>query len=283
VDTRFKSLDLGPESSSPATDFLPLVLRDDSEAVRLAALASWARTGTDAESRELIAAYPRLPITVRGRARSALLMRRTWAKDLLHAVDAGRIPAKDFAPEELFAVAAHQDNDLDNLIRKHWGNVRGATPEEKLAEVRRLNNDLRAAAGDPKNGRALFAKHCAACHKLNGEGGAVGPDLTHANRADRDYLLVSLVDPNAVIRKEYMSYAADTTDGRLVTGVITAQTPASVTLTNAKVEATMLRRDEIVSLRESPVSIMPEGLLTPLRPQELRDLFAYLQGPPPKP
>jgi putative heme-binding domain-containing protein len=43
----------------------------------------------------------------------------------------------------------------------------------------------------------LFRKHCATCHKLFDEGEAIGPDLTHANRKDRDYLLVSIVDPSA--------------------------------------------------------------------------------------
>lgn len=266
--------------SRALTDFLPLVVGDEPEAVRRAALAAWARTGTAAEAGDLIAAYPRLPAALRGAARSALLGRRAWAALLLRAVEQGRIPANDFATDDLFAVAAHKDRDLDALVRKHWGNVRGATPEERLADVRRLNNDLRAGPGDPKAGRVLYAKHCAACHRLNGEGGTVGPDLTHANRADRDYLLVSLVDPSAVVRKEYAGHTAETRDGRVVTGVITAQSPASVTLTNAKAEAVTLRRDEIAAIRESAVSVMPEGLLTPLKPQELRDLFAYLQSAP---
>jgi putative membrane-bound dehydrogenase-like protein len=255
---------------------LQLATSDDAAAFRLTALAAWGRIGTDDEAAELVGVYPRLPPPLQSRARSILLSRKAWAGITLRAVDAGRIPAKDFSADELFAVAGHQDKELDALVRKHWGNVRGATPEERLAEVRRFNNDLRAAKGDITNGKALFTKHCAACHKLNGDGGTLGPDLTHANR-DRDYLLVSLVDPSSVIRKEYLSYTAETQDNRLVTGIITAQMPGSVTLTNAKVEATTLKREEIVSLRESPVSLMPEGLLAALKPQELRDLFAYLQ------
>jgi putative heme-binding domain-containing protein len=241
------------------------------------------RIGGDVDAAELLAAYSGLPAAVKTRVRSALLSRRPWAALLLRAVETGRVPAAELSTDELALVAAHGDKNLDALVRKHWGNVRGAMPEEKLAEVRRFNNDLRAGPGNARAGRELFTKHCAACHRLNGEGGAVGPDLTHANRSDRDFLLVSLVDPSAVIRKEYLSYTAETHDGRLVTGVMTAQSPTTVTLTNAKAEATTLKRDEITSLRESPVSLMPEGLLTPLKAQELRDLFAYLQGPAPKP
>src|SRR5262249_24079285 len=152
---------------------LAMALADESEAIRLAALGAWGRVGSEEQAAELLAAYPRLPAAVRARARSVLLSRRPWAGLLLRAVDGGQIPAKDFTMDELLPVAAHGDRDLDALVRKRWGNVRGATPEEKLAEVRRLNNDLRAGAGDAKAGRALFTKHCAACHRLDGEGGTV--------------------------------------------------------------------------------------------------------------
>jgi len=254
-------------------------LGTDSRAVRDVALAAWARVGADAEASEFVAAYPKLGPTDRTRIRFTLLSRKRWAVRLLRAVDSGSVPAKDFGTDELFLVAAHGDADLHALVRQHWGNVRGPTPEVRLAELRRLNNDLRAGSGDPRAGKGLYARHCAACHRLGGEGGQIGPDLTHANRADRQFFLVSLVDPSAVIRKEFLSYSAEVQDGRLVTGVITSQTPATVTLTNAKAEATVLKRNEIASLRESPVSLMPEGLLTALKPQELRDLFAYLQAP----
>jgi putative heme-binding domain-containing protein len=175
-------------------------------------------------------------------------------------------------------VALHNDRQLDGLVRKHWGTVQAATPEEKLAEVRRLNNDLRAATGDPRRGAELFHKHCATCHQLFGTGGRVGPDLTHANRKDRDFLLVSLVDPSAVIRKEFVAQVVHTTDGRVLTGLVAEQTPGTITLVDARNERIRMPRERIDSIEESPVSLMPDNLLKELRPQELRDLFAYLQA-----
>jgi putative heme-binding domain-containing protein len=142
---------------------------------------------------------------------------------------------------------------------------------------------LRAGTGDARAGRELYRKHCAVCHRLFGEGETVGPDLTHANRKDRDSLLVGIVDPSALIRKEYVSYAVQTTDGRILTGLMAAQTPGSITLLAAKNERTTLSREKIESIQESPASLMPEDLLKPLKPKELRDLFSYLQSEQPPP
>jgi putative heme-binding domain-containing protein len=140
-----------------------------------------------------------------------------------------------------------------------------------------LNNDLRAGAGDAGRGKAVFGKLCASCHRLFGEGHEVGPDLTHANRKDRDWLLVSLVDPSAVIRKEYLSYVVVTRGGRTLTGLLAEQTPGHVTLVAANNERTTVARDQVELIEESRVSLMPDDLLKGLKPQELRDLFAYLQ------
>jgi putative heme-binding domain-containing protein len=270
-------------SKDGASELFKLAVSNEAELVRMAALDGWAKWGTDEYAKLLVGHYPRTAPAFRARLRSIFLSRKSWAEILIGAVESKRIPAEDFIPQELFHVAAFEDNDLNARVRKLWGNLRSATPEEKLAEVRRFNNDLRATAGDSKTGRVLYTKHCSACHKLQDEGGAIGPDLTHANRSDRDYLLVSLVDPNSVIRREYMSYIVETKSNRLITGVITKDEAGTLTIANAKAEITTVQRDDIVSIRESAVSLMPEGLLNALKPQELRDLFAYLQMPKAKP
>ncbi len=205
-----------------------------------------------------------------------LFSRREWALVWLKAVDRQLVRRELVTLEQVRRLAALEDESINALVTKHWGKLTSATPEEKLAEVRRLNNDLRAAKGDAASGKQLFKKHCATCHRLHGEGGSVGPDLTSANRRDRDYLLVSLVDPSSVIRKEYMSVIVRTDDDRVFTGVPLPTTDGSMPLINAKGETIPLAANEIAEVKPSSVSIMPEELYKQLSPQELRDLFEFV-------
>src|SRR5207245_7348349 len=105
-----------------------------------------------------------------------LLSRPSSALAFLERVDRKEIAAAEVPIERLRPVALHGDPRLDALVRTLWGRIEPGTPEEKLAEIRRLNNDLRAGPGDRTRGKDLFDKHCATCHKLFGAGGELGPD-----------------------------------------------------------------------------------------------------------
>ena len=102
-------------------------------------------------------------------------------------------------------------------------------------------------------------------------------DLTPANRKDRMYLLTHIVDPSVFIRKEYMSYQIKTSSGRVLNGLLGEQDASSVTVVDANLQRTRVPRSDILSMDESEISLMPENLLAGLKPQELRDLFAYMQ------
>lgn len=261
-----------------AGGLIDLVINPAPVGVQDAALRVLARGSDETIADRLLAAYSKQNEHWRSQVRSVLLSRRPWAKLLLGAVDRGKLTAQEVPLDELRAVALFRDAALDQLVKKHWGTVKQETPEERLAEVRRLNNDLRAAAGDPARGRTLFTKHCATCHRLFGEGNLVGPELTHANRKDRDFLLVSLVDPSAVVRKEFQSVVISTKEGRILTGLLGEQSPAQLTVIDSKAERTSVPRSSIEAITDSPISLMPENLYRDLKPDELRDLFAYLQG-----
>ena len=132
--------------------------------------------------------------------------------------------------------------------------------------------------GDAEKGRAVFKMNCAACHKLDGVGFDVGPNLLAAlpNKSGED-LLVSLFDPNREVDPRYVNYQAVTLDGRILLGIVATETPTSISLRRADgVDDTILRKD-LESLRSTKLSLMPEEMEKKLMKQEVADLFAYLK------
>ncbi len=210
-----------------------------------------------------------------------LLQKKETAHRLLSSIEQGKMTPSDISIDLIRKVDLLGDHELNRIVQKHWGKMSSSSREEKLAEVRRLNNDLRAAEGDPQTGKTLFKKHCGNCHSLFGEGEKIGPELTTANRHDRDFLLQSLVDPSSSIRKEYLTVVLQTNDGRVMSGMPIDRNDNSLTIVNSKGERTTIASNEVEVERDSPNSIMPEDLYRTFTPQELRDLFAYLQAKQP--
>ncbi|MEX1229416.1 MAG: PVC-type heme-binding CxxCH protein [Planctomycetaceae bacterium] len=246
--------------------------------VQLAAIGVLGRFGDDAVAEKLLRLYPEFSADVQPRVRDVLFSKPESSMHFVTLVEAKEIPPESVPIDQLRRLALHDNDELNELVRKIWGNIQPGTPEEKLATMRRFNNDLRAGSGDLASGQALYKKHCGTCHKLFGEGNTIGPDLTTTTRGNLPELLANIVDPSSVIRSQYMSYVVLTTEGVIYTGLIAEQDGASVTLLDAKNMKTRIPKDQIDELNESAVSIMPEKLLEELTPQERRDLFAYLQS-----
>ena len=265
----------GREDSVPR--ILPLTGEDEPQRVRTGALDVLGRFDSPAITTAILERHTSMTGEVRSKANEVLLGRASSAGMLLERVDRGLLAASEISINQLRNVKAFGNPTLDALVWKHWGSIGEGSAEETLAEVRRLSNDLRAGAGDARTGRRLYLQHCGGCHKLFGEGGDLGMDLTRANRGDRMYLLTHIVDPSVFIRKEYMAHNVKTRDGRVLTGMLADQEATSLTIVDASLRRTRVARSDIGAIEDSDTSLMPEGLLTPLKPQDLRDLFAYLQ------
>lgn len=246
--------------------------------LRRAAIVALGAWNAPSIADSLLAIYPTLSPDLQDAVREVAVSRPASADKLIAAVAQQKIAPTDVSALQLRRMAEHHDAGLDQRIVAIWGQVREGTPEERLAVVRRLNNDLRAAQGNSASGQKLFREHCGTCHRLFGEGNTVGPDLTTANRQDRDFLLVSVVDPSAHVRKEYLNYVCHTTDGRVLTGLVVDESPAGITLVDAKNQRISVARDQLAELEPAGQSLMPEGILEKLSPGQLRDLFAYLQA-----
>lgn len=265
-----------PEHQQRALEILQA--SHEPEVVRLGALAMVSKLERTQITPHLIEAHQQCQVeSLRSAIRDLILGQADSTRLWLEAVERGEIPASVTSPEQIRRVAAFQDPALDAIVVRHWGRLQAATAEEKLAEVRRLNNDLRAASGDPAAGRMLFLKHCAICHQLAGEGRKIGPDLTTANRQDRDFLLVSLVDPSGTVRREYVSVTIQTKTGQVLNGLVISRTDDALTVADARGEFTSVAMSDIEEYSDAEVSLMPENLHRQFSPQQLRDLFAWLQ------
>jgi putative heme-binding domain-containing protein len=208
---------------------------------------------------------------------SALVSRPAFAQALLEAVAEGKIARADISAFHARQIRSLDNADLNKKLAEVWGEFRDSSNEKQqlIAERKALLTPAALAKADKSQGRMAFNTACASCHTLYGEGGKVGPDLTGGGRANLDYLLENIVDPSAVVAADFRMCILDLRDGRVLNGLIAAKTERTLTL-QTMTESLTLERSEIASMRESSVSIMPEGLLEALTPEQGRDLIAYL-------
>lgn len=228
----------------------------------------------------LVAAYPSLSLGEKQDALQTLAAREASAAALLDAVETNRIPRSDVTAVVLRQLQASKWTAVKARLEKTWGVLRPASQAKKelaakyKAELTAEN--LRSA--DVARGRQLFTQHCAACHKMFGEGGKIGPEITGAQRQNLDYLLDNVLDPSAVVAREYQTSLLLLSDGRVLTGIVSAETPESLTLQTAN-ERVIVPLAEIDERQAGKTSMMPEGIFERMTAEQVRDLVGYLQSP----
>jgi putative membrane-bound dehydrogenase-like protein len=208
-----------------------------------------------------------------------LVQRVPWSMAMLEQVNKGRVRR-----EEITAFHARQmrnlgDTALNEKLTATWGEMREGSAD-KQAQIAQLRPQLTAElmkTAHANKGRQTFSQICAACHTLYGEGGKIGPDLTGSNRQNLDYLLDNIVDPSAVVTADFRVTLLTMKDGRVLSGMTTTGNDKTVTL-RTPTENLTLDRGDITKTEVLPASMMPEGLLQTLTPEQVRDLFAYLMS-----
>src|SRR5262249_39150364 len=152
---------------------------------------------------------------------STLAARAGYARALLDAITSRKIAATEVPADLVRQMRNLPDQDLQRRLAEVWSVVR-TTPADRVRSIAELRKKLTAPQAPPDLalGRAVYARTCQQCHTLFGIGGKVGPDITGANRASLDYLLENVLDPSALIPKEYAASVIALKSGRVVTGIV---------------------------------------------------------------
>jgi putative heme-binding domain-containing protein len=228
---------------------------------------------------QILARYDALNAEQQQTAVATLAAHASSALALVAALESGTISREDVSAYVARQLLEFDNAELSRRLQDAWGQVRASSADRRQrleSYATELTTDALASA-DASRGRALFQQHCAKCHKLFGEGASIGPDLTGAQRHSVEYLLGNLVDPSAAVPREYRMHTVLTTDGRLINGVMPAENERTITL-QTPTERIVIDRADIEELQPSNVSMMPEGLLDQMTPEQRRDLFAWLMS-----
>ncbi|MCC6509816.1 MAG: DUF1080 domain-containing protein, partial [Pirellulaceae bacterium] len=245
-------------------------------ALREQALAGLAQVNEPESTPLILNRYAELSPTEKRTALATLSARSDSAIAMLQAVEGKKIASSDLSADLVRQLQYLNNREVNALLGKTWGTVREtAADKAKLIEEYKKLVTTSKLRPDLGHGRAVFARTCQQCHALFGIGGNVGPDLTGSNRTNLDYVLSNIVDPSAVMAKEYQPTVVLTNDGRVITGIVRGEDDKALKLQTATA-LEVIPKSEIETRKLSPQSMMPDDQLKQFSPAEVLALVAYL-------
>jgi len=274
IDARRRALHSLLSQKNESVSALLEKMLDESE-LRLDAIRGYAAIENDRAPDILLARYIKWPSEYRKAIIETLATRRKYAESLLAAIIAKKIPRADIPSH----VARSLSVILGDSFVKVYGDVRQLSVD-RTKQINHYKNLLSSPDfdnADPASGRLIFKKTCAACHVLYETGGKIGPDLTGSNRANLDYILLNSIDPSYDVPLGYKMVIIQTVDGRVLNGVIAEENAQRIVLKTVQQPTVVILKSDIEARKISSKSMMPDGQLDKLKPQEVMDLIKYLQ------
>lgn len=240
--------------------------------MQLAALALIAKLDEAAGAEAILASWPELGPQAHAAALETLCSRADYALAMLTAVEDHTFDARQLEPARVTMLMEHPRDAVRERARAL---LASRQPSSRKEVLERYQAAL-ALPGDRERGRAAFRKTCAACHRLEGVGYELGPNLATMKARGAEAILVNVIDPNREANPQFINYVVSTVDGRSLTGIMAAETATSVTLRRGEGAEDTVLRSEIDEIAGTGLSLMPEGLEQQLDPQTLADVIAYL-------
>ncbi len=268
------------QKSDRVRDGLLLIFRSKApEKVRIESLRSLGEVGGDAVSSSVLDQWINLSPVLRRTASEILASRREWALPFLAAIQQKKVAVGEIPPTVVRALSTSKDEATRVKALQVIGRYRDANADKLKVIAAKKEMILTPGVVDFKAGREIAQRVCFNCHKLHGEGGEVGPDLTGVGRSSLEALLSNVIDPNQIIGAGYENIEVETKDGRSISGRMVENSDVRVRLLTAAPKDEVVAKTDIASLRVSQMSVMPEGL-EQMVDADFRNLIGYILNPP---
>ena len=225
----------------------------------------------------ILARLPRWEGEFEATALQVLASRPVWAAKLLDAVEEGKLDKTRLNAYTARQLASLGDERIQASLERVWGRVVDS-PEGLRKEIERVSQIYGEAplwAYDASAGQRHFQKLCAACHSPDQPNVEIAPKLQGTGAKGVGYAIENVINPNAVIGRDYQARVIRTDDGQVITGLVLEESPTTIRLRTATEEVT-IQRDSVEEFRVSENSFMPIGLLDTLDDRQRIELFKYL-------
>jgi putative membrane-bound dehydrogenase-like protein len=255
---------------------LSLVSPSEPQPIQLAAVETLGRLPEPEVASALLQRWESLTPRVRTEALGILLGRSDRLRATMAAIESGQIKKGQLASTQLNFLRSHRDFEIRTRALKFFG-ANDATTRQSVIDTYTPALNLR---GDAARGKAVYLERCASCHRLDGQGFQLGPDLVSVKNSGREKLLVNILDPNREVPPNYQAYVVDTKTDESHLGIIGSETSTSVLLKMPFGKDVSIPRSQIRSIKNQSLSLMPDGLEAGLTPQAIADLLDYILSAP---
>jgi putative heme-binding domain-containing protein len=260
--------------SETGAKLLALLDGEQTQQLQMEAVHALGRFTEPELAKELIARWTRMTPGLRAQVMMVLLARPERIRALLQALADGTMLRANLTSTQAEFLLRHSDEGIRKQALELLGNS-GASSREAVEKAYLPALQL---AGDRTHGKAIYLDRCSPCHRVEGQGHAVGPDLASVRSNGKEKMLINILDPNLEVAPNYVNYLVETKDGESQLGLIANETATSVTLRQPGGNEIVLLRSNIQRIQSQGRSVMPEGLEANLKPQDFADLLEYLMS-----
>ncbi len=266
---------LQPESNSIVSDVLAQVTPQSAPELSSGLVQALSVSRAKGIASMLVERSRSLPPDFRKNAIRVLLSRPQSTLELLDLIEANKLTMSDLQLDQKQALRDHPDTKVKEKALAVMKNS-GGVPNSDRQKVLDAWMSITEESGNAGNGKAMYEKHCAACHKHGDLGVNIGPNLTGMSVHPKHEILMNILDPSRSVEGNFRTYSIRTTDSVVLTGMLAGESKTSIEIINAQGKKEVILRDDIEELIASQKSLMPEGFEGQLTKVEMRDLLEFM-------
>jgi uncharacterized protein len=275
IDAAKQLVELRASSDDLAQQLLALITPRTPPDLAAGLIGAVADGAAPEAGKAMVERLPALAPALRAEVIRALLRRADWTPALMDALEKNQLRLSELVLDQKQALAAHPNTAIARRARRLLQQGGGLPDPDRQRVIDSITARVKEG-GDPTAGNLVFAQQCAKCHRYGNEGGQVGPDLSGVAALPRDELLIHILDPSRSVEGNFVQYSVATTDGRVIGGLLAAETRTTVDLLDAEGKRHVILREDIDEMAASKKSLMPEGFEKQITPTQLNDLLAFL-------